>query len=260
MFEFEYDEDKLEAFTEASMTKQGDILSAIKWKILLIENGNEAEEIKYHSVNFRERYLDILKRFRDKIERTKFFEELEPWWSYYYSIDEMGITLYLQYADSVDFDDDKNISCVMVGEEFELVSVKAKLLTVEEYADLYDVTVGTVRQWIRRGKLRCAKKVGNEWRISELSEVTGRGYRHACYETEMPMEKAPDEFPYLQGAKGIFIDQNQKEKNKYRVVAVQENGNREELILETQDREKLELYLISSSIFKANSETFANFS
>ena len=162
MYEFEYEEDKLEAFNETAMTSKEDILRDLGWKIITIEQGKETEELKYHSINFRDRYLDLLRRFRDKVEKTRFFNNLEPWWNYYYSIDELGITLYLQYASSVDFDDNKEISSMMVDEEFELLSVKTKMLTVEDYAQLYEVTVGTVRQWIRRGKLRCAVKLGSE--------------------------------------------------------------------------------------------------
>lgn len=259
MYEFEYEEDKLEAFNEVAMTSKEDILRDLGWKIRTIEQGKETEEIKYHSINFRDRYLDLLRRFRDKVEKTRFFNNLEPWWNYYYSIDELGITLYLQYASSVDFDDNKEISCIMVDEEFELLSVKTKMLTVEDYAQLYEVTVGTVRQWIRRGKLRCAVKLGSEWRISELSEVTGRGYRRASYETENPLGAAPEEYPFLKGIKGVFIEQNLKDKNMYRVLVVKPDGKREELFMETKDRERFELYLISSSLFKANSESFGSF-
>ena len=45
----------------------------------------------------------------------------------------------------------------------------------------------------------------------------------------------------------------------YRVLVVKPDGKREELFMETKDREKFELYLISSSLFKANSESFGSF-
>ena len=55
------------------------------------------------------------------------------------------------------------------------------------------------------------------------------------------------------------IEQNLKDKNMYRVLVVKPDGKREELFMETKDRERFELYLISSSLFKANSESFGSF-
>ena len=78
-----------------------------------------------------------------------------------------------------DFDEDGEPTSVSVmpGQTFELVTVPSALLSVEEYAAVYNVSVTTVRQWIRRGKIRSAIKNGCEWSIPELAAVSGRGYQ-----------------------------------------------------------------------------------
>ena len=46
MYEFEYEEDKLEAFNETAMTSKEDILRDLGWKIITIEQGKETEELQ----------------------------------------------------------------------------------------------------------------------------------------------------------------------------------------------------------------------
>ena len=50
-----------------------------------------------------------------------------------------------------------------------------------------------VRQWIRRGKLRSAVKAGSEWRIPELSEIIGRGYRRGTFHWDDKLSDVPEE-------------------------------------------------------------------
>ena len=42
------------------------------------------------------------------------------------------------------------------------------MITVSEFAELHGVQSVTVRQWIRRGKLRAIKKQGRDWLIADL--------------------------------------------------------------------------------------------
>lgn len=259
MLEFEYEEDRLEAFKEASTITKDALLRDLKWKIHELESGREVDEFKNHSAAFRNLYISLIKRFREKIEKTILFDELEPWWSYEYEVNDSGATLHLQYADSVDFRDDGSIDFMVVGQEFDLVKVSTRLLTVEEYASIYEVSVGTVRQWIRRGKLRSAIKAGSEWRIPELSEITGRGYRRATFHWNDKLSDVPEEYSYLKEYSWLSIDQNVKNKNLFRVVCRGKDTKSLEMIMETKEREKFELYLISNPLIKATEELFGSF-
>ena len=259
MLEFEYEEDAIETFKNASIVTKKDLLSDLFWKIQKLESGKEVDKFKNHSAAFRNLYIKLIKKFHDKIEKTRLFDELEPWWSYEYVIDDSGATLHLQYADSVDFRDDGSIEFVTVGEEFDLVKVSTRLLTVEEYANIYEVSVGTVRQWIRRGQLRSAVKAGSEWRIPELSELTGRGYRRGTFHWDDNLSDVPEEYSFLKNYSWVSIDQGVKDRNQYRVVCRGNNTKSLEMIMETKEREKFELYLISNPLIKATEEHFGSF-
>ena len=137
---------------------------------------------------------------------------------------------------------------MVVGQEFDLVKVSTRLLTVEEYASIYEVSFGKVRQWIRRGKLRSAIKAGSEWRIPELSEITGRGYRRATFHWDDKLSDVPEEYSYLKEYSWLSIDQNVKDKNLFRVVCLGKDTKSLEMIMETKEREKFELYLISNPL------------
>ena len=116
----------------------------------------------------------LLEEFKDQVEKTVLFEDLEPFWSYSYTIEETGIHLDLEHCFHVGFQDDGYPIKEWIDQEFRLIDVKSKLLTVEEYGERYGVGPGTVRQWIRRGKIRSAMKAGKEWRIPELVEMKQR--------------------------------------------------------------------------------------
>ena len=68
------------------------------------------------------------------------------------------------------------------NEEYTLLKKECKYLTVEEFSNLRGISGVTVRQWIRRGKLRYAKKIGGEWFIPETAENPSRGYCDVEYE------------------------------------------------------------------------------
>ena len=70
MLEFEYEEDRLEAFKEASTITKDALLRDLKWKIHELESGREVDEFKNHSTAFRNLYISLIKRFREKIEKT----------------------------------------------------------------------------------------------------------------------------------------------------------------------------------------------
>lgn len=259
MYEFEFEEDKIEAFRDASIVTKSSLLSSIRTRLRWLEMDEESDEFKFHSAAFRRLYLDIMRRFYEKVEKTKLFDELEPWWCYQYTMDDTGASLHLQYVEDADFDDDMNLDCVFLKEDFELVKVSTRLLTVEEYAGVYGVEVGTVRQWIRRGKIRSAVKAGSEWRIPELSEITGRGYRRATFHWDEKLYNVPEEYSYISNYDWISIDQNIQDRNLYRVVLRGKGIKSKEIIMETKDREKFELYLISNPLIKPTSETFGNY-
>ena len=65
---------------------------------------------------------------------------------------------------------------------------------VEEYAAATNTEAVTVRQWIRRGKLRNALKIGSEWRIPEITDPPRRGYTPVSYYNKGGLIAFPKEF------------------------------------------------------------------
>ncbi len=225
-------------FMDPMLTKR-DILWAVEQDIKEVEAGKVVEG---HTESFRKPYLSLLKRFQHEIENTLLFQELEDYWCYVYEIDELGAKLYLEHF----FRED------IVDQAFELVAVPSKMLSVEEYAAVYGVGVTTVRQWIRRGKIRSAIKSGREWSIPELAEVTGRGYQTGNYFWNCHLNDLPEEFAFLNEGTSVTIFQNKENKEIYDIsLSLHKAGDEKRVTMSTAEKERFELLLISHPLVKA---------
>lgn len=210
----------------------------------------------FHSTKYYAILEEMIKAFMRKVYLTVLPQNLEPWWRYSYEISHKGITLFLEHISAMWVDNDTGEADEeTVDQVFPLVSVDAKMLTVDEYAKLYGVEQVTVRQWIRRGKLREAEKAGKEWRLSELTDVPGRNtaFTEVTYKWITELKGIPTGFEYLKD-----YDMVQIVKRELNVV---EGGKEYQLVLSSRksrkdkyaaieitekQREELEYYLISN--------------
>jgi len=242
-------------FTEASLTTKDDILQDISFrqKHLL----KESETDTNHSSAYYHTVLTLLERFRKAVEKTVLFEQLEPFWSYSYEISSDGIELVLSHFSSVDFDKDGAISCCMVDQDFVLTRVECRMLAIDEYSKMYNIENGTVRQWIRRGKIRTAKKYGSEWRIPELTDFPSRGYKFGQYKWDCDAE-FPEEYSYLREYSIASFEQDKVDKNLYHISFSGKN-NRKSIVCDTKEREAIELMLIANPFVKYISDSFGTF-
>ncbi len=252
--EFESDEEMIDYYQSVSLTTKDDVKKAIKltkleWKL------RSKEDLK-HSPSYYAVLDNLINRFVSVLDNTLLFDAPSGMWGYYYHINSDGISLMLEHAFSVEFNDNKYITSKAVDQEFTLLTVETKMLTCEEYAQLYNVKEVTVRQWIRRGKLRTAKKYGNEWRIPELTEVYGRGYLPGKYEWKEKLNDVPDQYKFLIEPGSISISQDNIDKTKYHISS----NNGYNTVLNNKEREKLELFLISHPLVKCTSDTYGYFS
>ncbi len=130
---------------------------------------------------------------------------------------------------------------------------------MDQYAQAYGVTATTVRQWIRRGKLRSAVKMGSEWRIPELAEVRGRGYLCDTYDRKEYLTDLPPKYEFFIDYDYVSFMQNKESKNLFDVsfgMRHEDNESPEEyekkkqthrkIQIDKKEREKFELYLISN--------------
>lgn len=195
------------------------------------------------------RLKELLNRFYDKVKEIPLMSIKDDSWGYGFYITERSIVLTLMYV-GIDYDiteQEKTIYYPLPFYEYKLMQVDAKMLSPEEYAEVYEVGTGTVRQWIRRGKLRSAKKIGRTWKISELCDMPSRGYIPASYSWKEYLENLPEEYEYLNKYKRADFFGRTTEIGKYKVIFYDPNAIElpYELKLTVQEREKLELILIS---------------
>ena len=193
----------------------------------------------------REKRLELCQRFLDKLQSCHLPAQTEPHWFYEYCFEDTSIELNLCQATELEW---RNGGLTTTSEvEFTLLNVECEMLTVEEFAELYGVTPVTVRQWIRRGKLRTARKEGNEWLIPELADRPGRGYEPAWYVMKEPGAIRIEEYPFVELSTMIFIDQDDDDKDLFHVTFInREKRMRQVLELGRKDTEALERQLIAT--------------
>ena len=241
------EEQKLEWFNESSIRDKDQLISEMVFQRNQVRR--DAEKDRGHSAAYYAVFDKIFGSLIDKTKRAVLFNKLEDWWSYTYSISSEGGTVELVHSSCVSFNDKGHITSGIEDQSFVVVSVPCHLLSVEDYAQLYKVETGTVRQWIRRGKIRTAKKYGNEWRIPELTDIPKRGYQFGQYRWEDELTDTPDGYEYL-AKPAIATFYQDKEDTKLFHFKVSRVDDYRELTLSTQEREKLELYLIAHPLVK----------
>ena len=195
-----------------------------------------------HSAAFYYIYDKLLVSFMEKISETILFEHLEDFWHYAISLSDEGAVLYLEHYT---YKNHGKVINYMSDQLFTLLYVRSKTLTVDEYAKTYGVTAGTVRQWIRRGKIRNAIKVGSEWRIPELTELPARGYSSGLYMWYEQLKNLPEEYEFLNNYGAALFNQDQKDRNYFNIQFVASGVDTKEMRVGIKEREKIELFLIA---------------
>ena len=122
--------------------------------------------------------------------------------------------LNLCHANEIEVENDE-ISGMTATVEHTLITVECDYLTVEQYSSMLGVEPVTVRQWIRRGKLRHAKKIGRDWLIPDTEDKPRRGFTCVQYVVDKEAKIESDEFPLLAACDSISIFQDQDNKRKF---------------------------------------------
>lgn len=175
-------------FKKNHMTSKQDLLK--KFDCIIKTVNQKSQDDTRHSAAYYHVVNELLKKFQKKLVSTRLFTELEDWWAYELTLSYDGIYLFCNHYNFHGLAPDNKLDMVC-DHEFILLSVKSELLTVEQYAEQYGVESVTVRQWIRRGKIRTATKYGKEWRIPILTEPPTRGYSPASYSGKQPLTELP---------------------------------------------------------------------
>lgn len=223
-------------------TSKNDLLTWLTDAKIRIAKKSETD--KLHSAAFYHAYENLLNKFEREIADTILFTYLEDCWYYELSISYSGAQLSLYHAKQGQIGEKGNI-VVTTDQYFRLITVDTKLLTVEEYATTYNVNAGTVRQWIRRGKIRNAIKFGSEWRIPELTDMPTRGYQSGIYMWTEYLKDLPKEYEFLRNYSTALFNQDPSDKNIFRITFVAQGVNAKNIICNIHEREKIELFMIT---------------
>ena len=214
-------------------------------KILL-----HAETDPNHSYAYYSTLKNLLENLKDKILSSTLMEQLETGWCYDWGVNYSGADLQLvHYILYEGYPEDPSLE--ELDQVFPILSVPTSLLTVDEFASLHGVEVVTVRQWIRRGKIRTAKKYGNEWRIPSLTDTPKRGYTSAHYKWSDTLSGLPEDLLYLNEYNEALFTQDDDDKKLFYVFLYNEpavDGLRtagKTLECTAAERERIELTIIS---------------
>lgn len=199
-----------EIFREDYLFTREDVLQSLE---LLIEYEKTNEETAYSSEVVKNR-VKLCEKFIAAVKKSKLPILTELWWYYEYQFLGNSMELHLCQADDIEVENDEIISMTSTLEHT-LITVQCDYLTVEQYAAMHEVEPVTVRQWIRRGKLRHAKKNGRDWLIPDTEEKPRRGFTSVQYIVENGAHIESEEFPLLSASGLITIWQDRENKNKF---------------------------------------------
>ena len=133
-----------------------------------------------------------------------------------------------------------------------LYSVPFPILSCTEFAKRCGVNQGTVRQWIRRGKLRSAFKSGRDWMIPATTKPPGRGFTPGRYRlTDSVPVNAITQYPFLkQFFRHDLLLIYRFANGKYIVMKGQRKERAFSATLSQSEREKFEYFLLEADWIK----------
>ena len=248
--------DKLvQLIKEQNNTSKADVIASIDRK--REHYLDEMRTTPIYPQNYYQIVLLFLDVFYEKVKGSILFDVLPDRWIYELRYEYDEFSLNIVHIKEYKLDDNLRFKSMRIDETYKLISVNPKGLSVANYAEIYGVGEGTVRQWIRRGKIRTAYKKGKEWVIPALSLPPSRGYESAQYKWSADIEDLTEEYAFLADYVLATFYRDPMDKGKYRVLLVSKETitsdepgkaaaeKNTELLLDAKSREKLELFLIS---------------
>ncbi len=229
------------------------------WKILptnkqsviaILDNASrsvvsEMRNNSQHTLQYYNALSSLLDKVIVEIASRNIFDAPEGWF-YSFEVTNKNDALYIRHVSEIQEDEDGN-AVFDIDERFRLINYPVGLLTVEQFAAHSKIEAGTVRQWIRRGKLRSAIKVGGEWRIPEITDYPTRGFSPVRYYNNGHFLSLPKELGVSLNQHPCVIDiYKAKEEKGYLVLFDYAPAIIPQKLLTDTEREKLELMLIGN--------------
>ena len=229
-------------FRQNYLFTREDLIKSFK---LFIEHIEQNEHPKCSPAALKNR-LKLCKRFLQTLEKCKLPDLTQLWNFYEYQFLVSNITLELCDASDIEVENDE-IKTMTVTVEHLLLDIETELLSAEKFAELHQVNVNIVLQWINRGKLRRTRKVDQEWLIPDTEDRPGRTFEAVEYIVKKDCQIKSNEFPTLALAETVFIYQDDDDKKKYYAIFKNFTSDyRCKIDLNKNDVEQLEYILIES--------------
>ena len=198
-----------------------------------------------HTLQYYNALSSLLDKIIVEIASRNIFDAPEGWF-YSFEITSKNAALYIRHVSELQEDEDGN-AVFDIDENFRLINYPVVLLSVEQFAARSKIEAGTVRQWIRRGKLRSAIKIGGEWRIPEITDPPTRGFTPVRYYNNGHFFSLPKEIGISLNQQPCVIDICKvKEEKGYLVLFDYAPAIIPQRLLTEAEREKLELVLIGN--------------
>ena len=198
-----------------------------------------------HTLQYYNALSFLLDKVIVEIASRNIFDAPDGWF-YSFEITNKNAAMYIRHVSEIQEDEDGNV-VLDIDERFRLINYPVGLLTVEQFASRSKIEAGTVRQWIRRGKLRNAIKVGGEWRIPEITDPPTRGFTPVRYYNNGQFFFLPKEIGASFNQHPSVIDiYKSKEEKGYIVLFDYAPAILPQKLLTDAEREKLELMLIGN--------------
>ena len=137
----------------------------------------------------------------------------------------------------------------ILDQQFLLFSRSLPMIGPEEYAEKTGTQTDAVRQAIRRGKIKNARKVGKDWRIPRLAmyEIFRTYSRPYTYYWFGQLNDIPQKYDYLNNYSGLSIYTGDKELGDFGIVLCRPGEKKADTIfMSKSEKETLETILIGN--------------
>ena len=190
--------------------------------------------------------LKLCEKFLETIKKCKLPILTECWNFYEYRFLISNILLELCNASDIEIENDE-LGTISVTVEHTLIDIECEYLTVNQFAAMHQVDEKAVDQWICKGKLRYAKKVGQNWLIPNTQDKPKRGFDTVQYVIKADEKITNYEFPTLAMIESVFISQDSTEKKIFHAHFRNfTSGYSCEMDLSRDEVERLEFIIIES--------------
>lgn len=129
-----------------------------------------------------------------------------------------------------------------------IYTVKFRLLSCAEFAKRCGVSSATIRQWIRRGKLRAAVRIGRDWMLPVTTQPPENGFSPAEYKIvkSIPREICEKHPFFSKFSKSETIRISEGSNGHYKLSRSLRDNDENQIELTKDEREKMELLLLQS--------------